>query len=371
VRQTALSSSTSSFTNRSPQSEPTASDMALYSLTVLCALFQAAAVQAAPANASRQLQAFDCTGTTTVANSPFGEYANENPLAYSPFANVNRKISVKFPKITDLKKITYTLELDNGVVSRTDGAFEGSKLIPKPRAPCTIACQADGTEKRRLDGTSPTLDIQWCPDQNKFQVTVNPFTPGRVHYTLSPLMDWKWPTEHNVDCKDYHRRGRGPNTASRYNLANACDSSAAGYFISPRGLGVNGADYIDFIFTFDDATWVSGYRQFGNARNIRKCYGCWWGRCYYCSNTVEVSTFTKDIEIYTGNTNSGPWTRVATGRHSNWHNGATNTFPNDGTTTKWNPTSPSKYLKVRTNTNYGSNYLTVRFLQLKFSARSN
>ena len=194
-----------------------------------------------------------------------------------------------------------------------------------------------------------------------------------------PPMDWKWPTEHNVDCKDYHSYRRGPNTHPQYKLANACDSSAARYFLSPPGFGVRSArypgDYIDFLFTFDDAnTWVSGYRQFGNARNIRKCYGYWWGRCYYWYNTVEVSTFTKDIEIYTGGTNSGPWTRVATDRHSLWHNGATNTFPNGGgTTTEWKPTSPSKYLMVRTRTNYGdpSGDLTVRFLQLKFSARSN
>ena len=89
-----------------------------------------------------------------MANSPFGAYANEN-----------QKISVTFPKITDLKKITYTLELDNGGPRVfTDGAFEGRELIPKPRP------AGDFTDR---------LDIQWCPDQNKFQVTV-----AGVTYTL-------------------------------------------------------------------------------------------------------------------------------------------------------------------------------------------
>ena len=85
---------------------------------------------------------------------------------------------------------------------------------------------------------------------------------------VRPTMDWKWPSEYSVDCKDYHPRigggqeevggaGRGS-----YKLANACDSSGDGYFHTYDPYGVNGADYIDFIFTFDDAnTWCSGYRQ--------------------------------------------------------------------------------------------------------------
>ena len=73
--------------------------------------------------------------------------------------------------------------------------------------------------------------------------------------------------------------------------------------------------------------------------------------------------------------NFGPWTKVATDSHSTWHNGATNTFPNDGTTTEWTPTAPSKYLLVRTRTNHGATnlggQLTVRFLQLKLSTPQN
>ena len=143
-----------------------------------------------------------------------------------------------------------------------------------------------------------------------------------------------------------------------YKLANACDSSDSSTpFHTYDGHGVNGDDYVDFIFTFEDAnTWCSGYRQSGVS---------YW----------PVPMFTKDIEIYTGDANFGPWTEVATDSHSTWHNGATNTFPDDGTTTEWTPTAPSKYLLVRTRTNHGgTDYggrITVRFLQLKLSTPQN
>ena len=143
-----------------------------------------------------------------------------------------------------------------------------------------------------------------------------------------------------------------------YKLANACDSSDSSTpFHTYDGHGVNGDDYVDFIFTFEDAnTWCSGYRQSGHSS---------WA----------IPFFTKDIEIYTGDANFGPWTEVATDSHSTWHNGATNTFPDDSTTTEWMPTAPSKYLLVRTRTNHGATnlggQLTVRFLQLKLSTPSN
>ena len=153
--------------------------MTLYSLTVLCALFQAAAVQAAPAVVSRQLQACpaaalwpfyhrfcalnpstfraqapgsSCTGITTEANSPFGAYAAEGVAV------------TFFTQITNLNAVPFTLELNNEEPEDfTGGALEGS-------------------DKRKfsLQDTSPpaapfalnNLDIQWCPDQNYFQVTV-------------------------------------------------------------------------------------------------------------------------------------------------------------------------------------------------------
>ena len=182
-------------------------------------------------------------------------------------------------------------------------------------------------------------------------------------------MDWKWPTEHNVECKDYHPRiGGGQQvvdglaTSPRLKLANACDSSDNGekdVFHTANGYGVNGNDYVDFIFTFDDAnTWCSGYRQIGSGRDPE------WGG----------PTYTKDIEIFTGDANFGPWTKVATDSHSTWSNGA-KSFTDDGTTTEWTPTAPSKYLLVRTFTNHGDTgvggRLTVRYLQLKFAVTPN
>ena len=189
-----------------------------------------------------------------------------------------------------------------------------------------------------------------------------------------PTMDWKWPAEHSVDCKDYHPRigggqeevggwGRGTYT-NTFQLAKACDPSDAGWGFqadtsTANGYGVSGADYVDFIFTFDEAnTWCSGYRQSG-------------------PSSFPVTTFTKDIEIYTGDANFGPWTKVATDSHSTWHNGGTPTFLDDGTTTEWTPTAPSKYLLVRTLTNHGDSLwsaggrLAVRYIQLKFSAPPN
>ena len=141
-----------------------------------------------------------------------------------------------------------------------------------------------------------------------------------------------------------------------YPLANACDSSPSGLFFTDRGYGVNGGDYVDFIFTFDDPnTWCSGYRQSG-APN--------W--------SYGAPLFTKDIEIYTSDANFGPWTKVATDSHSTWHTGGTDTFTDDGTTTEWRPYAPSKYVKVRTLTNHGysagGGSLTVQFLHLKFGA---
>ena len=67
--------------------------------------------------------------------------------------------------------------------------------------------------------------------------------------------------------------------------------------------------------------------------------------------------------------------RHGQGQHLAPHNAATPTFPDDGTTTEWTPTAPSKYLKVRTLTNHGNTgfggVLVVRFLQLKFAAAPN
>ena len=186
--------------------------------------------------------------------------------------------------------------------------------------------------------------------------------PSPHEYGPPSDMDWKWPAEHNVVCKDYHPSfgggveevggyGQGP-----YRLINACDSvdipyeyNSLGVYHSEWGLGGAG-EYIDFIFTFEDAnTWCSGYRQMGHST---------WGG----------GSFTKDIEIYTGDENFGPWTLVTTDTHDMWNNNGSNIFSSDVTTTEWVPTAPSKYLLVRTLMNHsGAGHLTVHYLQLKFA----
>jgi hypothetical protein len=211
-----------------------------------------------------------------------------------------------------------------------------------------------------------------------FKTWLMDYKAGNIHeqYTSSsasgggspPVMDWVWPSENSAvsELKDYHpRMGGGEEVVGgwnrgQYELKNAGysggdyvnDSIPDGLpFHSFNGYGVNGDDYIDFIFTFADAnTWCSGYRQYGHAN---------W----------TVNTFSKDIEIYTGDANFGPWTLVASDSHSNWHNNGNNAFTDSGTTTEWTPSAPSKYLRVKTLTNHGDGgyggRITVRYLQLK------
>jgi len=212
------------------------------------------------------------------------------------------------------------------------------------------------------DGSASTHAATILPIHNGANVWIRQAPPP-------PLMDWKWPTEHSVECKDYHPRiGGGQEVVDGYqrsgaaNLAKACDSSSATYFLSYNEYGVNGVDYIDFIFTFEDAnTWCSGYRQSGHSG---------WSPVRVDGELYSKSLFTKDIEIYTGGANFGPWTKVATDSHSK-----TNTFTDDGTTTEWTPTAPSKYLLVRTLANHGDTgvggRLTVKYLQLKFAVTPN
>ena len=89
-------------------------------------------------------QAGPCTGTTTVANSPFGAYAAENIVKVTFFST-----------ITNLNAVPFTLELLNGEPKDFIGDFDGSKFIPRPGP---------------ASGDVP--DIQWCPNQNYFQVKV-------------------------------------------------------------------------------------------------------------------------------------------------------------------------------------------------------
>lgn len=105
-----------------------------------------------------------CTGVTTVANSPFGAYAAEGI------------ITVTFPKITDLLKVPFTRKLKDGPDEPfKEGAFEGSHFIPKPRPA----------------GFTDRLDIQWCPNQNYFQVKVEG-VDGSNTLVYTPSCDSSW-----------------------------------------------------------------------------------------------------------------------------------------------------------------------------------
>ena len=108
-----------------------------------------------------------CTGTTTVANSPFGAYAAENLVKVTFFS-----------KITNLNAVPFTLELFNGEPRDfTAGAFDGSKFIPKPRP------AGDFTD---------SLDIQWCPNQNYFQLKAPTTKTVRFQGSSGSSCDQSW-----------------------------------------------------------------------------------------------------------------------------------------------------------------------------------
>ena len=190
-------------------------------------------------------------------------------------------------------------------------------------------------------------------------------------------MEWKWPAEHGVDCKDYHKRiGGGQEVVDgfqkgKHPLWKACDSSGqTGYYFHTREeYGVSGADYIDFIFTFDAPnTWCSGYRQSNLAHHSIRM----------AAKDIQISTSNDKVHwtLVTDSTMKDPYNNTITDTHSTWKVAlGTNTFPDDGTTTEWTPKAPSKYLRVRTLSNHGDTHIggivTVEFVQLKFAVWPN
>ena len=100
----------------------------------------------------RQLQ-YSCTGITTEANSPFGAYAAEGVTV------------TFFTPITNLNAVPFTLELsvvDGGQPRDFDGgAFEGSA-----RRVFSLQGAAPPAAPFALNN----LDIEFCPNQNYFQV---------------------------------------------------------------------------------------------------------------------------------------------------------------------------------------------------------
>jgi hypothetical protein len=164
---------------------------------------------------------------------------------------------------------------------------------------------------------------------------------------------------------EYHPRKGGGNTAINriaHPLKNALnEDDANGYFNGGavhNDYGVSTKvyphDYIDFVFTFVDGTWCSGYRQLGHAH-------------------FNTNNFAKDIEIYTSN-DMNSWTKVATDSHTNDYGSLSNDGWQPHSETEWTPSGPSKHLKVRTLSNHGGlipgplilpGALTVQRLQLK------
>ena len=182
-----------------------------------------------------------------------------------------------------------------------------------------------------------------------------------------PDMSWVWPSESSIisELKDYH-----PYTGNGRVVLNGYYGDRPISSAGDRGDGSDGFlhnielrwGHIDFIITFEDPnTWCSGFRQCGDIRQ-------------------GVSSFMKDFEIYTSDNNFGPWSFVTSDSHSQYEeNIADNenqTFTDDGTTTVWTPTMPSKYMLVRVLTNHASNpetngTLSVRYLQLKVGVNTS
>jgi len=137
-----------------------------------------------------------------------------------------------------------------------------------------------------------------------------------------------------------------------YQISNAIDSTDGTPYHTFDNHGVNGDDSVWFIFDLgSDATYCNGFRQYGHSS---------WGS----------GTFANEIEIFKGNSMTGPWTSVATDTHSTWQNGGDNAFTNTGTTTEWTA-SQQRYLKVEVKSNHGDTghggRITIRFLQLKIA----
>ena len=158
-----------------------APNMALYSrfkLSVLCALFQAAA-------------AIECSGTRTPENSPFGVYSNVKPVPVGKMGMEVTTVDLQFDTKTTAANfdsdVTYKQHLVGCLFEQAGGTYEcktgkfplgpdmtftnghfydtsgaGSKFIP--------------VDKPNLNPFEKFIDdnlkIQWCPEQHWFVVVV-------------------------------------------------------------------------------------------------------------------------------------------------------------------------------------------------------
>ena len=158
-----------------------APNMALYSLfklSVLCALFQAAA-------------AIECSGTRTPENSPFGVYSNVEPVPVGKMGMEVTTVDLHFDTKTTAANfnsdVTYKQHLVGCLFEQAGGTYEcktgkfplgpdmnfknghfydtqgtGSKFIPVAKPNLTPF-------EKFIDGN---LKIQWCPEQDWFVVVV-------------------------------------------------------------------------------------------------------------------------------------------------------------------------------------------------------
>ena len=155
--------------------------MALYSLfklSVLCALFQAAA-------------AIECSGTRTPENSPFGVYSNVKPVPVGKMGMEVTTVDLQFDTKTTAANfdsdVTYKQHLVGCLFEQAGGTYE-CKTGKFPLGPDMTFTNGrfydtSGTGSKFIPVDKPNLNpfekfiddnlkIQWCPEQHWFVVVV-------------------------------------------------------------------------------------------------------------------------------------------------------------------------------------------------------
>tara|TARA_Y100001954_G_scaffold149742_2_gene159219 strand:+ start:2633 stop:8311 length:5679 start_codon:yes stop_codon:yes gene_type:complete len=210
-----------------------------------------------------------------------------------------------------------------------------------------------------------------------------------------PVIDWKWPAEHNVFVNDYHSdydNGLTPiggwgnqGRTDGYGVhgpANAGDPTKSSPYHSADYSGPITWRHVDLLFEFDSTAWVSGWRQVGAPGYIG--HG---DKKQYKSYVKDISVFISDQKdtrpdgaVRTGDTwvdtheSSNGWTYIGSYTHgvdqSGPHPNYTPiSFPQSISTSTWEPV-PCKYLIIRVESNWGDTYrggiLIIKEMQIKF-----
>jgi len=200
--------------------------MALYSLfklTVLCALFQAAA-------------AIECSGTRTPENSPFGVYSNVKPVPVGKMGMEVTTVDLHFHTKTTAANfksdVTYTQHLVGCLFEQAGGTYEckTGKFLLGPDMTFTNGhfYDASGMGSKFIPVDKPNLNplekfindnlkIDWCPEQQWFVVVVAG-PDGPVPYKLQSSGPMYAEERRGVsaeegdlvcDCDYHHHRGGG------------------------------------------------------------------------------------------------------------------------------------------------------------------